>query len=172
MINLVECKKCRGMVADYAKTCPACGTQDPASKSRNVAAQATANTVLTTMMTVGVIILVLFTAYAVFTDTPAEKRAKEEAKAVKAATDKKAGFHCLNSWDGSHREVVRAVKNQLRDPSSFEHVQTRITPMSESGEHRLTMTYRAKNGFGALTGGLVVATVRNATCSAQVLSIE
>lgn len=166
MSELVSCKACNHQVAKTAKTCPSCGVADPA---KHPLPPPTFKDQI-----IGVIILgvIGFSLYSCVSDSPAEKAAKETAKAEKAAADKKAGFHCLSGWDGSHREVVSAVKSQLRDPSSFEHVQTRVSPMSESGEHRLVMTYRAKNGFGALTGGQAVATYRNATCTAQIVSID
>lgn len=31
-------------------------------------------------------------------------------------------FHCLSSWDGSLRELVSEVKENLREPDSFEHM--------------------------------------------------
>ena len=66
------------------------------------------------------------------------------------AEDQRRGFHCLSAWDGSHREVVTLVKDSLRDPDSFEHISTRVTPADERGLHTFFMEYRARNGFGGL----------------------
>lgn len=92
--------------------------------------------------------------------TPAEK-----------AEDRRKGFHCLSGWDGSHREVVRRVKSRLRDPDSFEHIETRITP-NKNGEHTVIMQYRAKNGFGGMTVGSALATIANSDCSVSSLDIN
>jgi hypothetical protein len=78
--------------------------------------------------------------------------------------DRHAGFHCLSSWDGSHRELVDLVRESLRDPSSFEHVETRVTPVDAKGEHRLVMKYRAKNGFGGTNLEMAYASYRNSDC--------
>ena len=93
---------------------------------------------------------------------------KEKAAQVNAtAEDRRKGFHCLSSWDGSHRGVVDSVKAQLRDPESFEHDETRITP-AKDGQHTLIMKYRARNGFGGMNVTTAMATVDNATCAATV----
>ncbi len=88
------------------------------------------------------------------------------------AEDKRKGFHCLSAWDGSHRDVVTVVRSQLRDPESFEHEKTSITPINSEGNHSLFMTYRARNGFGGLTVGEAIATVSNSTCTAKIVSAE
>lgn len=64
--------------------------------------------------------------------------------------DADAGFHCLSSWDGSHPEIVQLVRGELRDPDSFQHIETRVTPVSDQGLHSFTMEYRARNGFGGM----------------------
>ena len=53
-------------------------------------------------------------------------------------------------FNGSHRGVVNFVEERLRDPDSFDHVETRITPIDENGQHTLMMQYRAANGFGGI----------------------
>ena len=53
---------------------------------------------------------------------------------------------CFDAWDGNHIEFERLVKNQLKAPSTFKHVETRYS----TGEfpRLLTMTYEAENSFG------------------------
>jgi len=107
----------------------------------------------------------------------AEAKAKADAriaaaKAKKVAEEKRKGFHCLSGWDGSHRDIVRATKKQLRDPKSFEHIETRVTPVKDF-KHTLYMNYRAKNGFGGMAVGTVVATYSNASCNIfTIISID
>ena len=102
----------------------------------------------------------------------AARAAAEEVKAAaKKAEDKKKGFHCLSSWDGSHSAFKREVKSQMRDPDSFEHIKTRVTPVSD-GTHTAIMEYRARNGFGGMTIGQAIATYRNSSCGHTVISIE
>ena len=87
------------------------------------------------------------------------------------AESKRNGFHCLSGYDGSHRGVEQFIKQNLRDPNSYEHVQTRITPVKD-GEHTLFTSYRARNGFGGMTSGSAIATVNNETCHATILAQE
>jgi hypothetical protein len=97
--------------------------------------------------------------------------AAEATKAAEQAEHKRKGFHCLEG-DGTHFEVIKAVKKQMRDPDSFEHVETRVVPVNEKGQHTLTMKYRAKNGFGGMTIGSALSTFTNSDCAATVLSVE
>lgn len=54
----------------------------------------------------------------------------------------------FSAWDGSNYELVQAVKKQMKDPSSFEHVETKFT--DHGNNIRIMMTYRGKNSFGAV----------------------
>ena len=95
----------------------------------------------------------------------AEERAeRERQRAAEEVEKKRKGFHCLSPWDGSHRDLVEQLKRQLNDPSSFEHAETRVTPVDENGEHRLVMEYRARNAFGTLILQRLSATYRNSDC--------
>ena len=116
----------------------------------------------------------------------AEKAAEEAEKAAKAkkiaaeaaakvaaeAARKRKGFHCLSAWDGSHRGVKKYVEERMRDPDSFEHIETRVTPVDENGRHTLVMKYRARNGFGGMTVGVALANYNNSDCSATITSIQ
>lgn len=110
----------------------------------------------------------------------AEKAAREEAERLEAeraeaaakAEERRRGWHCLSLWDGAHTGVKRTVKQALRDPGSFEHVDTRITPVDDDGTHRLIMTYRARNGFGGLNVAHAHATIQNDGCDFVMISME
>jgi len=105
--------------------------------------------------------------------TRAAKEAEEEvARKAKRAEEIRNGFHCLSPWDGSHQSVKRYVRRGLRDPRSFEHVETRITPIDKDGKHTLYMTYRARNGFGGMNVGIAKVTVNNKDCSASIVSVS
>ncbi|MEO5759686.1 MAG: hypothetical protein ABIQ51_22850 [Mesorhizobium sp.] len=81
------------------------------------------------------------------------------------AEDHRKGFHCLSAWDGSDSALVAKVNENLRDPSSFEHVETRISPVDSEGNHRVVMEYRARNGFGGLNVSIAKGTIRNSDCA-------
>jgi hypothetical protein len=106
-------------------------------------------------------------------ETEAEKAA---AKLKKDEADRKEaefrlnGFHCLSRLDGSSLKLIATFKQNLRNPDSFEHIQTRITERDEKGEHVATMKYRAENGFGGMTIGYIKGRIKSDDCS--LLSIE
>jgi len=89
---------------------------------------------------------------------------------AKAAADRAAGFHCLSAWDGSHSALIRDLRAQLRDPDSFEHIETRIAPVNAEGAHALVMQYRAANRLGGINLGTLTASVDPDTCAAVILS--
>ncbi len=175
----MRCKECREQVSTKAKTCPKCGAKPPKK---------------TSFLTWSVLVLILMGVFGVMQQesnmTPKQKAARAErieterlaqaekaateaeARAIKDAEDKRKGFHCLSGWNGAHRGVERVVKENLRDPSSFEHIETKITPVNENGEHRLIMSYRAANAFGGKTIGNAIAMVNNSSCAATVISYE
>ena len=101
-----------------------------------------------------------------------ESEADRSARLAKEAEDKRRGFHCLSAWDGSHRDFKNAVKDKMRDPDSFEHIETRVTPVDGSGNHIMFMEYRARNGFGGMNVGTAAGSFRNSDCGFTVLAIE
>jgi hypothetical protein len=102
---------------------------------------------------------------------------EQEAKLASAAAEKdmerRKGFHCLSGWDGSHSGFKRQVKSMMRNPSSFEHISTRVTPVNNTGDHTVIMQYRAENGFGGMSVGSAVGEFTNSNCdSFVVLSVD
>lgn len=74
-------------------------------------------------------------------------------------------FHCLSSWDGSLRELVSEVKENLREPDSFEHMETRVTRVDAVGVQEIIMRYRARNGFGGVSIEAARGRFRNSDCA-------
>lgn len=88
---------------------------------------------------------------------------------AKAEADR-FGLNCLSAWNGSHPEVERMVKSSLRDPSSYEHIDTRTDARDAAGFNRLMTQFRAANGFGGTNVTLAAATFDPDTC--DVISFE
>lgn len=110
----------------------------------------------------------VFLIFAFGRESPEDKLARENREAAQKVEDTRKGFHCLSGWDGSFKPAVDKVKEGLREPDSFEHVETRVTPVN-NGEHTFIMTYRAKNGFGGTNVEKVIGTYSNTGC--RLLSI-
>ena len=96
-----------------------------------------------------------------------ESAADKEAREKKEAADRTKGFHCLSGWDGSNASMVERVTARLRDPDSFKHIETRITPIDKNGSHAIAMKFSSKNGFGGVNQGVATASVDNKNCSAS-----
>ena len=169
MAGLIACKECGHNVATSAKTCPNCGVKKPAKKPSAPKPELTPRENLVALI---IVLVIGGGLYFWVRDTPEERAAEAARTHQEKAAKQKAGFHCLSDWDGSHRAVVRFAQQRLRDPDSFDHVETRITSVDASGEHQLVMRYRAKNAFGGVTLGFVAATIENQGCKATITSIE
>jgi len=98
--------------------------------------------------------LVAFVAIAAIMGQPSEEEKAE---------NKKYGFHCMSQWDGSHPGLVHIVKKNLRDPDSFQHIETRSSPV-ENGKNKIRMEYRARNGFGGMNVSYAYGVINNENC--------
>ena len=63
----------------------------------------------------------------------------------------------FSRWDGSHAALVKVVKDAMKDPSSFEHLETSFR--DEGRYAYVVMKYRGVNSFGAVVPGRVAARV-------------
>lgn len=170
-MSIKKCKECGSNVSNKAKTCPSCGAPAPRKTS-----------FLTWFFTIimGILIFSFFVQRASMTPEEIaqekkmyeqERQAKIDKDAAEAkeraeqkAADKEAGFHCLSGIDGNHRGLSSLVKENLREPESFEHIETRIGPKDENGEHVVKMKYRGRNGFGGMNVESIIAVISNETC--------
>lgn len=184
----MHCTKCGAVVSADTLFCGNCGAPvaskstigarpysaagahlDPEAKARQEKEQAA-----------GCVGLLIFAAVAFFgirsctSETPEEKAAAAQevaAAEAKSAADKNQGFHCLSAWDGSSAQLEVLVKASLRDPDSFEHEETRITPVKD-GKHAIMMRYRAKNGFGGYNKGVALGSIDHESCDATLIANE
>lgn len=84
----------------------------------------------------------------------------ESAREVAAENDRSK---CLTGASGSMPALVQRVRDGMRNPRSFEHIETRAAE-PENSTQMVVMTYRGENGFGGLTQGSAVARVNFRTC--------
>jgi hypothetical protein len=89
----------------------------------------------------------------------------EAARLAKVAADQRATAEReerrkkiesqFSSWDGSHRNFERLIKQAMNDPSSYDHVDTRYV---DKGKFiRVYCTFRGKNAFGGIVKNTKVA---------------
>ena len=76
---------------------------------------------------------------------------------------------CFDPWDGNHIVFERLVKDRLKAPSTFKHVDTRYSV----GEfpRSLFMTYEAENSFGVPLRSTATG-ASDIDCNATVISFE
>lgn len=87
-------------------------------------------------------------------------QAEESAKAARvarAASRTKALEAQFSAWDGSHRQLEAEVKRTMKNPSSYEHVETRYR--DNGNGLTISMTFRGTNSFGGVVPNTVTATV-------------
>lgn len=98
--------------------------------------------------------------------------AQQAQDAAETEARRKKGFNCLSPLDGHQIALILAVKQQLRDPASFEPIETKVGPMDTTGKHAITMSYRAQNGFGGMNVATAVAIMTNEGCAIELLGVE
>ena len=127
--NLIICNDCRESVSKNADTCPHCGS--PIKKQKNKG------------FGVGKILLSIFGVMLLIGIFSTDNDTQE------VVTDSIAKNSVVRNseWDGSVRQVERYLKNNLKDPDSYESIEW--SPVTEAGEgHIVRVKYRAKNSFG------------------------
>ena len=189
---LMECRECGYLISGNATTCPRCGVK--IDKKRGFFKFHLI--ISLTMFGVALFLVGLYSsrpitpeeqaaadnnkkwrAYLGELTTQSDKEVKKRAELkaalpdlpTKEAENFRKGFHCLSSWNGSHREVVARVKSVLNDPDSFEHDETKVTPV-ENGVHQILMKYRATNGFGAVVRGAAIGTFAQDDCNSVTIT--
>ena len=73
-------------------------------------------------------------------------------------------YACTASVNGSMSEFALEVKYDLRDPDSFEHIQSFATTVDGDGMQRIRMKFRSRNGFGGMNVEMAEAVVQNSGC--------
>jgi hypothetical protein len=82
------------------------------------------------------------------------ERKKQEAIKKKRKEDIENQF---STWDGSHLKLSLLIKENCRNPDSYEHIETSYR---DDGNSIYVITkYRAENGFGGMSIGIVSAKV-------------
>lgn len=83
---------------------------------------------------------------------------KEKAKIKKEKEEKKFNEWTegqFSAWDGSHTVLVDLIKENMNDPDSFEHEDTRYSRKSYG--LYIIMKYRGTNAFGGVVTNYVTA---------------
>lgn len=97
------------------------------------------------------------------TENEAQRRLVERQKMIDEFEKK-----CFSSWDGSNRELVKFVKNNMNDPKSFEHVKTNYWVGKDYAV--VEMQFRGKNAFNAVVTNVVSAKINLEDCT--IISVE
>ncbi|HYF84577.1 MAG TPA: hypothetical protein VEB00_16365 [Clostridia bacterium] len=76
----------------------------------------------------------------------------------------------FSAWDGSHKDLVKLIKDNMNDPKSFEHVETRY---KDDGDGiTVYMKFRGKNAFGGLVLNEVLAKADYKTNTIKIIANE
>jgi hypothetical protein len=87
-----------------------------------------------------------------------ERREHEAQKLAEDSQKRKSEIEFqFSMWDGSHKKLVKYIKNSMHDPNSFEHVSTSYVDRGLT--LGIVMKFRGKNAFGQLVLNEVAAIV-------------
>ena len=89
--------------------------------------------------------------------SPRQKIRKEPSRTTRNTERKKKIERQFSAWDGSHRNLERAIKRLMNDPDSYDHVETVYW---DKGDHLIVRTtFRGKNAFGGIIRNSIRAKV-------------
>ena len=145
--RLSPCTDCGTLISKRANACPHCGLK-------------VTRTSLFTKLVAAVIGIGLISAFLAPDSPRATGLESVDARKSQAALTpeqerRKLIERGFSAWDGSHEQLEKIVLKALNDPDSYQHDETKFWDM---GDHLIVnMSYRAKNGFGAMVKGFVKA---------------
>lgn len=88
------------------------------------------------------------------------KPVKQQPLRVEKTLTREERIQSLLAEDGSYLPLVLSVKSSLREPDSFQHIQTGVVDMGAEGVMVL-MRYRARNGFGGMNVETDMCMIKN-----------
>lgn len=95
------------------------------------------------------------------------KELTEEEKAVLATEQRREMIEdAFSAWDGSHIILTRFIKDNMNDPRSYEHVETRYR--DDDDYITVQVKFRGNNAFGAKVLSTIIA---RCSLDGQVLEI-
>lgn len=141
---LTRCPECKKEISTKAGACPHCGYVKPKPK------QYGCGTVILISIVVGIWVSAISPNHQTTSKPPTPKTAEQlKEEKIKLA---------FSPWDGSHRQLEKYVKNNLKDPESYEHIETRYGVKDDIVT--VVMKYRAKNSFGGFVVNQAIATAK------------
>lgn len=143
---IIKCRECRKKISSTAKSCPLCGCPDPRATPLENPKRKTKLSTWLVLIFFG--IPLLFAVYSSATKPPPPPKTAEELRTERI----ERGF---SGWNGAHIKLQRKIKENLKDPESYEHIETFY---GDKGDFLLVRTkYRARNSFGGMTIGEIGA---------------
>jgi len=90
-------------------------------------------------------------------DAREAKLAAQAAEQARKAARKAQLEKQFSAWDGSHPKVEALVKASMKNPSSYEHVETRYVDLDPG--MRVVTTVRGTNSFGGVVPSTFIAVI-------------
>lgn len=123
---------------------------------------------------IGVFIILAWVWYWFSQYTKSQHPSLQKKEIIQENTCKNITLEMCNQfsvWDGSHSKLQSYIKENLKDPSSFDHIETRYSYVN--GTFIVTMKYRAKNSFGGMIIEEVKAKINEETGEViEVISVK
>jgi hypothetical protein len=135
---LAKCKECAAQISSKADACPQCGAK------------------VTKGIGCGGLLLICFGVVvfmAIISPSSSSSSSPSPASKPSAPVAPPAPREVVenSAWDASVRQVERYLKQNLKDPDSYQSIEWSKVVKTDGGGFMVRHKYRAKNGFGGYT---------------------
>lgn len=137
-----KCSACSNTVNSKMKKCPNCGAKVAVPVGR-----------------AGIVLVIMFVVFMLYSMFGVESTSPTSS----AVNNETSEEHCKDFITGvgkTPNNLKRIIRENLRDPKSYEDMGCIIVKQNEHGLHVMSQ-YRARNGFNGYTVGMVKFTVKD-----------
>jgi hypothetical protein len=157
----VNCSSCQSRVDKEAPNCPRCFSPIQQAKA------SLAPIVLFPLFALAAMAAIYWGLDRPGDSQPSTSSLTASVEQRQAEARKEAIKKAFSPWDGSHRAMTAEIKRRLKDPGSYEHINTKY--IDNGNTISVITTYRAKNSFGGYVVNIVAG---EASTSGELLSFE
>jgi len=135
-----KCSACSNIVNSKMKKCPNCGAK-----------------VVVPVGRAGIVLAIMLVVFMLWSMMGGADNSTSSTTVISKTSEQQYNEHITSTGKTPH-SLQRIIRENLKDPKSYEDIGCVIIKQNEHGTHVMSQ-YRARNGFGGYTVGMVKFTI-------------